>query len=219
MSDMPAQSDDSAASEMPRSPTPLPHTGPLHLQKYLGPCQDAFSDIVTKSIEHSVSLMRSLHCECMPSGVYRAIRHGETGPIERRTREARRSNIESARSKVPTGTGDKPAVEQDRRVACRFFSLKLNDEEGVVHSTCRRCERHVLLYDRALYWGIKRPSGRQPPETFPYKCSCGGHTFEVAMGFLYPPEALDENDLDTITIAVRCASCNEVAIVFDDEAT
>jgi len=41
----------------------------------------------------------------------------------------------------------------------------------------------------------------------------------VVIGFNYPDEALDENDIDTITVAVRCASCNEVAIVFDDEAT
>jgi len=193
--------------------------GPLHLQKYLGPCNDNLADTLKQALGHPVTLIRTLHCQCAASGMHRAIRP-ETppaNPVEQRTREARRSQIESGRMKSARTSASE--ASDDRRLACRFFSVKVNDEESVVHAICRRCERLILLYDRALYWGIKRPSGRQPPETFPYKCSCGGHMFEICLGFLYPPDTIDENDLDTISIAVRCASCNEVAVIFDDEAT
>jgi hypothetical protein len=193
--------------------------GPLHLQRSLTECTEALVNIIRQSVDHPVTLIRSLHCECMPSGIMRAVKPPQT-TIEQRTAPIRQKNIESSRRmKVEDGsTPDKPASGSERRLACRFFALQLNDEEGVVHSLCRRCNKLVLLYDRALYWGIKRQS-RETPETFPYKCSCGGHAFEVGVAFEYPDEALDENDLTTITIAVRCASCGEMAVVFDDEAT
>lgn len=148
--------------------------------------------------------------------------------VRERTAIIRRQNIESSRKSIPAcrpasvesaaGKLENPegGDAADRRVACRFFSVRTNDEEGIVHSHCRRCERLVILYDRALYWGVKR--GQAAPPTYPHMCSCGGHTFEVALGFTYPPDRLDENDLDTLTIAVRCAHCNEVAVIFDDEA-
>ena len=207
-------------SSTPPSPEST-HNGPLHLQKYLGPCNDNLAETLKKSIQHPVTLIRTLHCQCAVSGLHRAIRPEPppSNPVEARTREARRTQIESGRMQASQPAASPAAPADDRRIACRFFSVKLNDEESVVHATCRRCDRLILLYDRALYWGIKRPSGRQPPETFPYKCSCGGHMFEICLGFLYPPDTLDENDLDTISIAVRCAGCNEVAIIFDDEAT
>jgi hypothetical protein len=59
-----------------------------------------------------------------------------------------------------------------------------------------------MIFDRALYWGTRRENGHTA-QTFPYRCSCGGHTFEIALGFEYLPEALDENDIETITAAVR----------------
>ena len=197
------------------SAAPNQYTGPLHLQRFLTASPDDVARIIRNSVGHPVSLVSSLHCQCISTGQMRAV-NPVASPIDQRTVEARRKNIESSRSKITLTPG--ADSEEDRRRACRFFSLRNNDEEGIVHSFCRRCNRMVLVYDRALYWGIKRVNAT-PPETYPYKCSCGSHMFEVTVGLNYPDEALDENDIDTITIAVRCASCNEIAIVFDDEAT
>jgi hypothetical protein len=194
---------------------PSSFVGPLHLQRYLMPTSDKIAEVIRSSVGHPVNLVSSLHCQCISTGVMRAI-NPAANPIDQRTAEARRKNIESSRARIDLRAEDRE--EDDRRRTCRFFSLRINDEEGIVHSFCRRCNRMVLVYDRALYWGIKRDK-KAAPETFPYKCSCGSHTFEVAVGFNYPDEALDENDIDTITVAVRCATCMEIAIVFDDEAT
>lgn len=195
------------------------HPGPLHLQRYITDCTDAFADSIRKAVEHPISVVRSLRCECDPAVLQRAVRSISGRAIDPRTIQARQRNIESSRimrrSDFAPGAS---ANADDRRVACRFFSLPLNDEEGIVHATCRRCERLILIYDRALYWGIKRPTGVSPT-TYPYKCTCGGHTFEIAVGFEYPEEPIDENDINTITVAVRCAMCNEIAMIFDDEAT
>ncbi|MFH0938566.1 MAG: hypothetical protein V1899_04695 [Planctomycetota bacterium] len=186
--------------------------GPLHLQRYLAPCADVLVDVIRSSVHHPVNVIRSLHCQCLPNRVLKTVEPSDVKPIDPRIVQARQKNIESARKMAISD------ADNDRRIACRFFSLRLNDEDGVVHSTCRRCDRLILLYDRALYWGIKKTSVTVTP-TFPYKCTCGGHAFEVALGIEYPDEAMDENDINTLTIAVRCASCNEIAIIFDDEAT
>lgn len=204
--------------------------GPLHLQRFLTECTDVVATIIRSSVGHHVSSVHSLFCSCIKpvsgahlgsNGVQAAMNpDGEKASVAKRTEEVRRRNIESSRNSIPAynpnaGTS---TVPDDRRSACRFFSLKTNDEQGVVHAYCRRCERILLVYDRDLYWGVKRKTGMVPP-TYRHVCCCGSHMFEVAIGFNYPDEALDENDIDTITVAVRCASCNEVAIVFDDEAT
>ncbi|HYG76891.1 MAG TPA: hypothetical protein VEK08_17940 [Planctomycetota bacterium] len=194
------------------------HKGPLHLQPYLAPCTDSIAEIIRSAVGHSVSMVTSLRCRCAPSGVLQAVSDPQSS-ISARTAEARRRNIESSRSTIPAAEkAGSAAAPDDRRLDCRFFSLRTNDEEAVFHSFCRRCDKRILLYDRVLYWGTKRQTGVTPP-TYPYKCCCGSHTFEIAIGLTYPEEALDENDLDLITLAVRCASCNEVAVIFDDEAT
>jgi len=162
-------------------------------------------------------MVSSLRCRCVVSGMMPVV-SAPTNTIALRTADARRRNIESSRSKIELSTsGEKPSAD-DRRMDCRFFSLRSNDEEAVYHSYCRRCDKRILIFDRVLYWGTKRQSGISPP-TYPHRCCCGSHTFEIAIGMTYPEEALDDNDLDLITIAVRCASCNEIAVVFDDEAT
>ncbi|HEY3320136.1 MAG TPA: hypothetical protein VGP72_06710 [Planctomycetota bacterium] len=195
-------------------------TGPIHLHRYLTECTDAIADIVRNSVDHPISSMSSLRCQCVESGVIRSARSepGAKSSIEERTALVRKQNIESSRAKVVAPSSVPDASTEDRRLDCRFFSLKINDEQGVVHAFCRRCERRILVYDRDLYWGVKRQTGLTPP-TFPYKCSCGSHTFEVVLGWTYPEDALDENDLDMLTVAVRCATCNEIAIIFNDEAT
>jgi len=208
------------------------HLGPLHLQRHLTEGTDAIAKVLCSSVDHPVSLVRDVTCHCSSttaipperqSQVHRTPPAHATGETEKRTSAVRRQSIESSRTQQPgsavsAGAADAKETHQDARRACRFFSLQMNDEEGVVHAFCRRCNRRILVYDRTLYWGVKREGGSTPP-TYPYKCSCGGHTFEVTLGFTYLDDALDENDLDTISVAVRCASCNEVAVVFDDEAT
>jgi|GEM_PF-3688606 len=203
--------------------------GPLHLQRFLTECTDIVATIIRSSVEHHISSVHSLFCNCTKSVTERRVGSSSVSPavhpnadpsIAERTEKVRRRNIESSRANIPAynPNATTSSVPDDRRSACRFFSLKTNDEQGVVHAYCRRCERIVLVYDRDLYWGVKRKTGMTPP-TYPHVCCCGSHMFEVVIGFNYPDEALDENDIDTITVAVRCASCNEVAIVFDDEAT
>lgn len=195
------------------------HIGPLHLQRYLTACTDSIAEIIRSSVGHPVSSVHSLQCQCMPSGLMKAVPAPPSGSGSHiRTVEARRKNIESSRNAAQSADGNPSKPDSERRQICRFFSMATNDEDGIVHTFCKRCDKMVLVYDRALYWGVKRTT-HTPPETFPYKCCCGSHTFEVAIGLSYPEEALDENDVDMITIAVRCASCSEVAIVFDDEAT
>src|SRR5206468_4184363 len=130
-----------------------------------------------------------------PSGVMKAVTAPPQGSgAHHRTAEARRRNIESSRSQKPAANGADKA-DSDRRVICRFFSMTTNDEDGIVHAFCKRCDRMILVYDRALYWGVKRRAN-VIPATYPYKCSCGSHTFEVSLGLSYPDEALDENDVD-----------------------
>ena len=195
------------------------HIGPLHLQRYLTACTDTIADIIKSSVGHPVSSVHSLQCQCMPSGLMKAVAPPPSGSgSQNRTVEARRKNIESSRNAVQSADGSPPKPDSERRQICRFFSMATNDEDGVVHAFCKRCDKMILVYDRALYWGVKRVTNT-PPVTYPYKCCCGSHTFEVAVGLSYPDEALDENDVDMITIAVRCATCSEIAIVFDDEAT
>ncbi|MCY3018681.1 MAG: hypothetical protein NTW87_06585 [Planctomycetota bacterium] len=203
--------------------------GPLHLQRYLASCTDAMADVVRSAVGHPVSLVSSLQCQCAPTVILPKSRKSESRPpsvrakddaVQKRTAEVRRRNLESTRvmpAQPPAGNA-LPQGTEERRQACRFFELQMNDEDGIVHAYCRRCERMILVYDRALYWGVKRETGVVPP-TYPYLCSCGSHTFEMAIGLHYQDDALDENDLEMITVAVRCASCNEIALVFDDEAT
>lgn len=192
------------------------YNGPLHLQRHLTACTDTIAEIIRSSVGHPVSIVHSLICNCQPSGVMKAVVRQPSGSgAHLRTAEARRRSIVSSHSSAADGA---PRPDSERRTICRFFSMTSNDEDGIVHAFCKRCDRMVLVYDRALYWGVKRPAN-VIPATYPYKCCCGSHTFEVAIGLAYPEEALDENDVDLITIAVRCATCAEVAIVFDDEAT
>lgn len=221
------------------------HHGPLHLQRYLAPCTDAIANVIRSSVQHPVTAITSLECNCAQtvllspkrsSHTHQAPAHAAGSEVEKRTSEVRRRNIESARlagdtpqpegqgpgpsaASPPQSSGPKlPAQTPKAAKACGFFALQMNDEQGVLHAFCRRCNRRILVYDRELYWGVKRQSNGTPP-TYPYQCSCGGHTFEIALGFEYPDDAIDENDLETITVAVKCAGCNEVAVVFDDEAT
>jgi hypothetical protein len=199
------------------------HHGPLHLQRYLTTCSDELAKALQASVEHPITIVSSLQCACRQS----IILHRKQPPpppapqtlaqdVEERTAAVRRRNVESGRGETLPGLDQNGPGE--RRVACRFFSLKINDEEAVLHAFCRRCDKRILVFDRALYWGLKRDT-TVTPQTFPYRCSCGSHTFEVALGLVYPEEAMDENDLEMITVAVRCASCAEVALILEDEAT
>lgn len=188
------------------------HQGPLHLQRFLQSVDAGIEKALLNAVTHQISLTRGLCCDCKSSVSMRAMPPEEEVPAD----EARRRAMETSRAKIDLRRG--LDGENPRAMpACRFFYIKLNDEAGVYHAICRRCQRKVTVYDRDLYWGTPRKSAT--PDTFPYNCSCGGHAFEIAIGFNYPDEALDENDIDTLAIAVRCATCEETAVIFDDEAT
>jgi hypothetical protein len=201
--------------------------GPLHLQRNLTVCTETLEKVMRTTVGHSLTCIYSLYCRCGASGKLPVARTEATpaDSISARTAQARKRGLESAATMpsvaVPGSSAGLPAVpgsDDDRRNTCRFFAIKLNDEEAVIHAFCRRCENRVLIYDRALYWGTKR--GTLPtPETFPYRCTCGSHAFEIAIGFDYPEDAIDENDINTITVTVRCVTCGTDAMIFDDEAT
>ncbi|MCX7804783.1 MAG: hypothetical protein N3A38_06280 [Planctomycetota bacterium] len=109
-----------------------------------------------------------------------------------------------------------------RGVACgcgegaRVFSIELNEEEGVAALTCRKCRRTIRLYERSLAWGLPRKEGEQP-KVFPYKCSCGGHAFQVAVGMEYPRDRVSDEDMLQFSIAAACLACDEISVAFDDE--
>jgi hypothetical protein len=203
--------------------------GPLHLQRHLTTCTEALEKVLRQATAHPLTGIFGLYCHCGASGKYPLSRKAfeKEGTIEARTAQARKRLIESSRRMTPAASEasppgpDKPASlvpTPERREICRFFDVRMNDESAIIHAFCRRCEQRIVVYDRDLYWGTKRQTGITPP-TYPYRCSCGGHMFEVAVGFDYPDEAIDENDINTITIAVRCVGCGEEAMIFDDEAT
>jgi len=194
------------------------HSGPLHLQRFLQPAGSEVEAAMRHAVSHPITLLRGLYCDCKTSAVLRPIPTEELGTgNDKDIEEARRRAMEHSKSKIDLRQGLN-ANDARSRPSCKFFFIKLNEEEGIYHAICRRCQRVVNVYDRDLYWGTPRKSDK-PPVTFPYNCSCGGHAFEVAVGFCYPNDALDENDIDTLTIAVRCATCEETAVIFDDEAT
>ncbi len=119
-------------------------------------------------------------------------------------------------AKVPEG------VLAIRGVACEcdrdalVFSIELNEEEGIAELTCRKCRRTIHLYDRSVAWGLPRKEGGRP-KVFPYKCSCGGHAFQVAIGMEYPQDPVSEEDMLQFSIAAACLACDEISIAFDDE--
>ncbi len=201
--------------------------GPLHLQRHLTTCTEALEKVLRQAVAHNLSDICGLYCRCAASGKYPLSRKAfeKEGSIEARTAEARKRLIESSRRMAVPDPNALAASEiapkvptPERRETCRFFDVRMNDEAAVIHAMCRRCEQRIVIYDRDLYWGVKRKTGLTPP-TYPYRCSCGGHMFEVAVGFDYPDDAIDENDITTISIAVRCVGCGEEAMIFDDEAT
>lgn len=220
--------------ETPGSPAGEGHRGPLHLQRFLAPGSGPLVTAIHSSVQRRVDAVLGLQCRCSTTvevlpkeacGLHPPPPHSTNPHLEKRTSLIRRQNIESG--SVPAAGAQTPSLADGTQSGgktgeglkpCCFFALQLNDEEGVIHAYCRRCNRKIIVYDRALYWGVKRRNGQTPP-TYPYQCSCGGHTLEIALGLEYPPEVFDENDLETITVAVRCAGCGEVAIIFSDEAT
>ena len=102
-------------------------------------------------------------------------------------------------------------------VSARVFSIEINEEEGIAVLICRRCRKEILAYDRLLAWGIRRECNAGRPRVFPYKCTCGGHAFQVAVGMEYPCDPVGDDDMLQFSIAASCLACDEVSVAFDDE--
>jgi hypothetical protein len=194
--------------------------GPLHLQGFLGDCPDELRDVITGSVEHPVSHCFGLDCSCKPSVVTRVLDEAANSqdPVARQLAQAHRARLEHHHLQRRKPSGFHPAVGPKSAALqpCNLFAIETNEEEGVVRGFCRRCERLFVLFDMALYWGIKRDTPN-PPETWPYGCVCGGHGFQVGLGFDYTDDAMDTNDFHTITIALKCAACGKVAVILDEE--
>ncbi|MBI3831554.1 MAG: hypothetical protein HY291_18690 [Planctomycetes bacterium] len=179
-----------------------PFEGPLHLRRYLGEESDVVGKAIRAAVSHSVSIMRSVHCTCPTSGVM------DSAGMRMAAERAGSSGL------LPAGTEPK----DDRRQLCRLFAVELNEEDGVIKAFCRRCQKMFIIFDQTLYWGMRRKTGIVP-KTYPYRCSCGGHAFEIGIGFDYYEDAIDENDIGTISVAVRCAACDEISMILDEEAS
>lgn len=210
-------------------PTPSSHDGPLHLQGHLTDCTEPLAKAIRGAVQHAVSSTKSICCTCRRSGALKALDEAQRSGDPQRSKSAseRLALLQRRTGRASPGGSDRlvrvpgPAEEalpHERRLDCRLFAIELNEEEGVLRGYCRRCQKLFVIFDRALYWGVRRDP-QAPPEVFPYRCSCGGHTFEAGVGFDYPEDAFDENDIHTITIAVRCAACDEISVILDEEAT
>jgi hypothetical protein len=208
--------------QTPTPPTPPLYDGPLHLQGALGSCSEPLLKAMLGSVGHPINTPRMLSCACRTSGVMRSVTADTTSsdPEKRARAERRVKQLEihiKERRHSASGRLGNAAEMTERRQNCRLFAVELNEEAGVVRAYCKRCQRMFPVFDRVLYWGLQREGGT--PESFPYRCTCGGHTFEVGVGFDYPRDAMDENDIHTITVAVRCAACEEISLLLDEEAT
>ena len=214
--------------------------GPLHLQGFLKPCEGDLAQVMLSAASHPISSLCKLYCPCRESSVMRAISEKEHSldPLQRqaavrqkealeRHRDVRMKNKSSKRTAIKPGvspdtnlyeSGAHQSLNADvKPTGSYLFSLEVNDEEGIVRAFCRNCQSLYPLFDRSLYFGIPRKSNEVPP-TFPVRSTCGGHTFEVSLGFDYPEDALDENDLRYVTIVARCLASQEILVVLDEEA-
>ncbi|MBE7466539.1 MAG: hypothetical protein HS116_23975 [Planctomycetes bacterium] len=218
--------DTEQAGEPGRGP---PFSGPLHLQGYLTVVRGDLAEVVKKSVEHPVSVVRALHCPDKANAALQYLEEAEKSDDPNRKRisskrraalkahHAERISPQSSERLTPPPRKRAELEADDDDAQARLFLVELNEEEGVVRAFSRKTGRMILLYDRQLYWGMPRNT-RVAPQTFPYRSSCGGHTFEVVVGFDYGEDALDENDMHFVTIALRCVASGEVAIILDEEA-
>lgn len=194
--------------------------GPMHLQGFLGLCSEELQGVITGSVEHPVSTCFGLTCSCKPSVVTRVLDEAASSqdPDARIRAQAHRTRLELHRLQRRKPSESHPAIDRrgEALQPCNLFAIETNEEDGVVRGFCRRCDRLFVLFDMALYWGIKRNTPN-PPETWPYGCVCGGHGFQVGLGFDYTDDAMDTNDFHTITIALKCAACDKVAVILDEE--
>ena len=137
--------------------------GPLHLQRNLAVCTESLEKMLRATVDHRLTSVYSLYCRCGASGKFPLSRKsfevpGSPNSIAARTAEGRKHNIQTA-SELPLPVTNDPgaparfgvSADDERRGTCRFFAIKLNDEEAVIHAFCRRCENRILIYDRVLY--------------------------------------------------------------------
>lgn len=227
------------STDMPTSKNNSGPTGPLHLQGFLQPLDRDLQRSMLSAVSHPISSLSKLYCPCRQSSVLKAISEKELSndPALRESarqqkealekhRDLRMKNKSSKRTAInPVTCGIRPdtnlyettRTDTSQSTGCFLFSLEVNEEEGIVRAFCRRCMSLYPLFDRALYFGMPRPIN-SVPQTFPLRSMCGGHTFEVGLGFDYPEDALDENDLRYVTIAAKCLASGEIMIVTDEEA-
>ena len=206
--------------------TPL-HSGPMHLQAHLGECNEDLEATIRSSVSHSVSTIRAICCTCAPGNLSRILDEGQCSgdPQQRRSASDRVEQLDRHRQKrisrgsstrLQKAVSGRTKSNSTRRQICSLFAVEINEEEGVVRGFCRRCQKMFVVFDRCLYWGLRRDHA-SPPESFPYRCLCGGHSFELGVGFDYSDDALDENDFHTVTVAVRCCACTVISMILDEE--
>ncbi len=208
---------------MSQSPS---HSGPLHLKSYLDDCTRHLKAAIRDSVSHPVSFIRSIACTCTPGQLAKLLEeeHQSLDPAKQQAAHERREKLANHRNKrISRGSSTRLITlskearrPSENKRACHIFAVEVNEEEGVVRGFCRRCQKMFVVFDRHLFWGLRRDH-HQPPESFPYRCLCGGHSFEIGVGFDYADECLDENDFQTVTIAVRCCACESISMVLDEE--
>lgn len=204
------------------------YIGPLHLKDYLVDCSEELAEAIRNSVSHTVSTIRSISCPCKSDSLRQTIdeQARSEDPDKRKTASDRLEKLKKHhKERMSSGSsarllaireGD-TAIIRKSMLPCRMFAVETNEEEGIVRGFCRRCQKLFPIFDRALYWGVRR-SSPNPPESWPYRCVCGGHSFEVGIGFDYDEDPMDENDFHTVTIGIRCCACDSIHMIMDDEA-
>lgn len=50
-----------------------------------------------------------------------------------------------------------------------------------------------------------------------YSCECGGNQFKIAVGYEYPDDCENRDDISWFALAGKCAKCGKPQIIFEDE--
>ncbi|HTL53735.1 MAG TPA: hypothetical protein VL860_14265 [Planctomycetota bacterium] len=109
-------------------------------------------------------------------------------------------------------------LRDDCHELARVFTVSTNEEAGVCEVSCKRCSKKLMLYDRSQSWGMPRPAG-EDTTAYIHKCTCGSHSFILAVAVDYPQHSLDNNDINSFMLAARCIVCGATSLIYQDDAS
>ncbi|MGH7146219.1 MAG: hypothetical protein ACREJ2_19055 [Planctomycetota bacterium] len=109
-------------------------------------------------------------------------------------------------------------LRDDCHELARVFTVHTNEEAGLCEAACKRCNKKIVLYDRSQAWGVARPV-EEDTTAYIHKCTCGSHSFILAVAVDYPQHSLDNNDINSFMLAARCIVCGTTSLIFQDDAS